>query len=110
LQQLRSQVGAARREVLTRRAGRVDPALLLAARGVLLGAMEDYAAELHRCRLPVPPGLRDDLRLLRAIPGLRTASKSPDRARRAKPWRCRPASEHLEAAAAGRATGRSGPK
>jgi hypothetical protein len=67
------------------RAGRVDPALLLSARGVLLDAMEDFAAELHRCRLPVPPGLRDDLRLLRTIPGIRATSKSPNLARRTTP-------------------------
>jgi hypothetical protein len=62
-----SLVRAARGNVDVLRAGKVDPALLLAARGVLLEAMERYAAELVRLRLPMPPGLRDDLRLQRGI-------------------------------------------
>jgi hypothetical protein len=70
LRELMSVVHAARQQVHVLRAGRVDPALLLAARARLLGAMEDYAAELSRCGLPTPPGLRDELRLHRAIPGI----------------------------------------
>lgn len=60
---------AARRRVDRLRAGRVDPALLLKARGTLLEAMENYAAELRRYGLPTPPALRDDLRLQRGIAG-----------------------------------------
>ena len=40
---------------------------LLAARQSLLVAMESYVAELTARRLPVPPKLRDDLRLQRDI-------------------------------------------
>lgn len=62
-----SLVRAARGNVDVLRAGRVDPTLLLSARGVLLDSLESYAAELVRLRLPMPPGLRDDLRLQRGI-------------------------------------------
>ena len=67
LRELMFLVRAAREEVHVSRAGRVDPALLVAARGVLLDALERYAAELVRRGLPVPPGLRDDLRLQRSL-------------------------------------------
>lgn len=77
LTELRALVGEARRDVQVLRAGRVEPALLLTARGVLLGALEDYVDELTRCRLPVPPGLRDDLRLQRTIPGIRRSPAGP---------------------------------
>jgi hypothetical protein len=70
-------VRAARGEVHALRAGRVDPALLVAARGVLLDAMESLAAELVRRRLPMPPGLRDDLRLQRGLRGRQTRQASP---------------------------------
>ncbi|WP_442277518.1 hypothetical protein [Terrabacter sp. 2YAF2] len=49
----------------------MDPALLVAARAVLLDALESLAAELVRRRLPTPPALRDDLRLQRGIHGAR---------------------------------------
>jgi hypothetical protein len=68
---LMSVVRAARDDVDVLRAGRVDPALLVAARGALLDALENYAAELVRRRLPMPPALRDDLRLQRGIRGAR---------------------------------------
>lgn len=79
LRELGSVVRAARRQVDALRSGRVDPALLLAARAELLGAMEDYAAELSRCGLPTPPGLRDELRLHRAIPGIGKGAPPPYR-------------------------------
>ena len=67
LEGLKSAVRAARRDVDLRRSGKVDPALLVSARGVLLDALESLAAELVRRRLPMPPALRDDLRLQRRI-------------------------------------------
>ncbi|GGM89713.1 hypothetical protein GCM10009721_13790 [Terrabacter tumescens] len=67
LDDLRTAVRAARSDVELLRSGKVDPALLLTARGVLLEALEIYAAELVRRRLPMPPALRDDLRLQRGI-------------------------------------------
>lgn len=79
LRELMSVVQTARRKVHLLRAGKVDPALLLAARAQLLGAMEDYAAELSRCGLPTPPGLRDELRLHRAIPGIAKEAPLPYR-------------------------------
>jgi hypothetical protein len=69
LPELLSFVHAARADVSLLRSGRVDVALLIAARDVLLDATERYAAELVRRRLPMPPGLRDDLRLQRRIRG-----------------------------------------
>jgi len=74
-----SLVRAARGDVQILRAGRVDPALLLAARGVLLDALEGYAAELVRRGLPLPPGLRDDLRLQKAIRARKQGERSPHR-------------------------------
>ncbi len=68
---LRSAVHAARCDVDAQRSGKVDPALLVAARAVLLEALESLAAELVRRRLPMPPALRDDLRLQRGIHGAR---------------------------------------
>lgn len=68
---LRSAVHAARCDVDALRSGKVDPALLVAARAVLLDALESLAAELVRRRLPMPPALRDDLRLQRGIHGAR---------------------------------------
>ena len=69
LSELMSLVHAARADVRVLRSGRVDAALLMAARGALLDATERYAAELVRRGLPMPPGLRDDLRLQRRIRG-----------------------------------------
>lgn len=77
LRELMSLVRAAREEVHVLRAGRVDPALLGAAREVLLDAMESYAAELVRRGLPMPPGLRDDLRLQRSIRDRQRRSAPP---------------------------------
>ncbi|GAA2740821.1 hypothetical protein GCM10009868_04470 [Terrabacter aerolatus] len=69
LAELMARVRAARSEVDVLRSGRVDPAMLVTARGVLLDALEGLAAELLRRRLPVPPALRDELRLQRRIRG-----------------------------------------
>lgn len=74
---LMSLVLAAREEVHALRAGKVDPSLLMAARGVLLDASENYAAELVRRGLPMPPALRDDLRLQRSIRGSQKRPYSP---------------------------------
>ena len=62
-----AQVSAARARVMQLRTGTVDRDLLQLAHGDLLEAMEQYAAELARRRLPIPPALRDDLRLYREI-------------------------------------------
>ena len=67
LKDLMAAVRTARDDVESLRSGKVDPALLVSARGVLLDALEHYAAELVRRRLPMPPTLRDDLRLQRGI-------------------------------------------
>ena len=77
LAELISGVRAARRDVQVLRAGKVDTALLVAARGVLLEAMENYANELVRRGLPMPPALRDDLRLHRAIRDREQRPRSP---------------------------------
>src|SRR4051794_24784280 len=50
-----SMIHAARSRVDALRAGTVDPTRLLAARGVLLGAIESYAGDLIRRGLPIPP-------------------------------------------------------
>ncbi|MBB2986505.1 hypothetical protein [Terracoccus luteus] len=71
---LMSEVRDARRSVRALRVGKVDPDLLLRARELLLLAMENYAAELVSRRLPIPPTLRDDLRLQRDIHSRREAS------------------------------------
>jgi hypothetical protein len=57
----------ARAEVRAMRVAPVVPANLLSARQTLLSAMEAYADELTVLRLPIPPRLRDDLRLQRDI-------------------------------------------
>ena len=62
-----AQVTAARARVMELRSGTVDRDQLQLAHGELLEAMELYAAELARRRLPIPPSLRDDLRLYREI-------------------------------------------
>ena len=67
LAHLRSEVGEARARVQALRCGAVDREDLRSAHGALLEAMEAYAAELDRRRLPTPPALRDDLRLYREL-------------------------------------------
>lgn len=82
LPELMAAVRAASNDVDALRTGRVDPALLVAARGVLLEALERLAAELARRRLPLPPALRDELRLQRGIRGalrLRLPPTGPSR-------------------------------
>jgi len=74
-----SMIHAARSRVDALRAGTVDPTRLLAARGVLLGAIESYAGDLIRRGLPIPPRLRDDLRLQRGIRDLSRAAEAPYR-------------------------------
>lgn len=70
---------SARREVQTLRRGAVDREQLLAARSVLLKALECLACELKAQQIPVPPWLRDDLRLQRRVH--RAALTSPRAAR-----------------------------
>jgi len=80
LAELSSQVAAARSQVRALRAGTVDRDQLQCAHGLLLAAMESYAAELDRRRLPIPPALRDDIRLYREI-GVRPSPTRPYRPR-----------------------------
>jgi len=80
LADLVSQVSAARARVRSLRAGTVDREQLQIAHGALLDAMERYAAELERRRLPIPPPLRDDIRLYREI-GARPSPSRPYRPR-----------------------------
>ncbi|GAA2165467.1 hypothetical protein [Pedococcus bigeumensis] len=74
-------VRAAREEVAARRMQPVTQTSLLSARRELLRVMEVYADELIARRLPVPPQLRDDLRLLRDI----RSNPGSDWHRRGKP-------------------------
>jgi hypothetical protein len=62
-----ARVTAARDLVRSLRSGAVSRDQLNLAQGQLLDAMERYAAELDRRRLPIPRSLRDDLRLYREI-------------------------------------------
>ena len=75
-----AQVSAARARVRALRSGTVDREQLQVAHSDLLEAMELYAAELARRRLPIPPGLRDDLRLYREI-RVRPSASRPYRPR-----------------------------
>ena len=67
LAELAEDIRAARAEVRALRAAPVIVTDLLSARQTLLRAMEAYADELTVRRLPIPPQLRDDLRLQRDI-------------------------------------------
>ena len=58
-------VQAARETVRARRSTPVLPLQLASAHRVLLAALEAYADELGRSRIPIPPRLRDELRLQR---------------------------------------------
>lgn len=62
-----AEVTAARARVQALRCGTVDRDQLQLAHDQLLAAMERLAADLARRRLPIPPSLRDDLRLYREI-------------------------------------------
>jgi hypothetical protein len=67
LVELAARVRRARVSLHELRAVGVSPGDLRSARDGLLSAMEAYAAELTRRRVPIPPRLRDDLRLLRRV-------------------------------------------
>lgn len=67
LAELAQAIRAARAEVRAMRVAPVVQTALLSARQTLLRAMEAYADELSVRRLPIPPRLRDDLRLQRDI-------------------------------------------
>ena len=67
LAELAGDVRAARDEVAAQRVSPVVQPNLLSARQELLRVMELYSDELTTRRLPVPPQMRDDLRLLRDI-------------------------------------------
>lgn len=67
--ELMAQVTAAHARVRSLRCGAVNRDHLNLAQDQLLEAMERYAAELGRRRLPSPRWLRDDLRLYREIRG-----------------------------------------
>lgn len=62
---LSADVRSAREQVAASRATTAVNGQLAAARQWLLRALEAYAAALTERRLPVPPRLRDELRLLR---------------------------------------------
>jgi hypothetical protein len=65
LLELKSEVTVARETVRRRRRPPVVPADLTGAHADLTTALEAYTAELRRRRLPVPPHVRDELRLHR---------------------------------------------
>jgi hypothetical protein len=65
LLELKSDVTVARDVVRRRRRAPVVPADLTCAHADLTAALEAYTAELRRRRLPLPPRLRDELRLHR---------------------------------------------
>jgi len=56
---------------VARRSGRRRPEELRAVAADLLDCLETYAAALTRRRLPVPRGVRDELRLRRLLAGRR---------------------------------------
>lgn len=62
---LSAEVRAAREQVAASRATTAVRGQLVPARQSLLRALEAYAAALTARRLPIPPRLRDELRLLR---------------------------------------------
>ncbi|WP_141818378.1 hypothetical protein [Ornithinimicrobium humiphilum] len=66
LTQLAAALRQARTVVQSRRTPPAAKAELAVARAALLDAAEAYVAELHLLRMPVPPRLRDELRLLRS--------------------------------------------
>lgn len=78
LNELASDVRVARQLVQARRMAPVVPHDLVLAHDALLRAMEAYVAELTVRRLPIPPRLRDDLRLQREF--------DHQRARTSRPW------------------------
>lgn len=65
LADLRLDIQAARETVRARRSTPVVPLELASAHRGLLAALEAYAVELGRRRMPVPPRLRDEIRLQR---------------------------------------------
>ncbi|HEV7147778.1 MAG TPA: hypothetical protein VGN48_12365 [Pedococcus sp.] len=67
LAELAANIRVARQLVAAMRVAPVVQPMLLSAREALLRAMEAYALELTARRLPIPPQLRDDLRLQRDI-------------------------------------------
>lgn len=66
---LSADVRAAREQVAASRAAPYAKGQLLPARQWLLRALEAYTAALTARRLPIPPRLRDELRLLRRTRG-----------------------------------------
>lgn len=69
LQQLLEAVRDARSEHETMRARGVQRVYELEARREMLVALEEFVAALKQHGLPVPPRIRDELRLCRAILG-----------------------------------------
>ena len=67
LGQLTQAMSQARADVSEQRRQPVDIDELVLARQILLGAIEAYVAGLAERRLPIPPPLRDELRLLRPL-------------------------------------------
>jgi hypothetical protein len=67
LADLREAMAAAQAEVANQRRPPSDPNLLAIARSHHVAAMIAYEEALNALHLPVPPRLRDDLRLLRRV-------------------------------------------
>lgn len=67
LAELHAAMALAQAEVAAQRRPPSDPNVLAIARGRLVTAMADYEEALTSLHLPIPPRLRDDLRLLRRV-------------------------------------------
>jgi len=67
LAELHVAMSSAQAEVAARRRQPSDPTLLAVARGHHVTAMVAYEEALRSLHLPVPPRLRDDLRLMRRL-------------------------------------------
>lgn len=67
LAELHAAMTSAQAEVAAHRRPPSDANLLTIARGHLVSAMTAYEEALTSLHLPVPPRLRDDLRLLRRV-------------------------------------------
>jgi hypothetical protein len=75
LEPLMRAIQLARDDVQARRSVPGAHELLRSARHSLLTAMEAYADELTARRLPIPPKLRDELRLQRQVRRARPGSR-----------------------------------
>jgi hypothetical protein len=69
LRRLLSEVTRTKAENRYERRSQVETAKVIATRHKVLSALEAFAAELARRRLPVPHAVNSDLRVLRALCG-----------------------------------------